>query len=314
MAALVGRIPRPQMRLALLENLGDEHGSGRLTVCHENTFLELLARLGVDRLEVERRALWPEVRAFNAALLGTCSSDDVYTGLAALGIIEDLFAGISAELGQSIVARGWLKRREVVHYATHEALDVEHAEGFYASLHEPYDQHPRWRYQIDQGLELGAYVFLRLYDDLWRARDRRWNREVLGPHTLVGRRLARRRGSGAAEHVDRREPRGAPGGQPRRERPQHGARQHRADGERRVHPEVGEERQRPLLEPPGEAEPQEERRAGDAERRRPPPRAPPPRTRWPSPGGAARTRWPAGPRTRASSRAPPSRWCSPAPA
>ena len=32
--------------------------------------------------------------------------------------------------------------------------------------------------------ELGAYVFVRLYDDLWRARDRRWNREVLGPHSL----------------------------------------------------------------------------------------------------------------------------------
>ncbi|HEY5242043.1 MAG TPA: iron-containing redox enzyme family protein, partial [Polyangiaceae bacterium] len=96
MAALVGRIPRPQMRVALLENIGDEHGSGRLTVCHENTFLELLARLGVERAEVDRRALWPEVRAFNAALLGACAHDDVYTGLAALGIIEDLFSGISA--------------------------------------------------------------------------------------------------------------------------------------------------------------------------------------------------------------------------
>ncbi len=184
MAALVGRIPRPQMRVALLENIGDEHGSGRLTVCHENTFLELLARLGVERAEVDRRALWPEVRAFNAALLGACAHDDVYTGLAALGIIEDLFSGISAEIGQSIAARGWLKRRDIVHYTTHETLDVAHAEGFYASLHEPYERHPRWRYQIDQGLELGAYVFLRLYDDLWRARERQWTREVLGPHSL----------------------------------------------------------------------------------------------------------------------------------
>jgi pyrroloquinoline quinone (PQQ) biosynthesis protein C len=184
MAALVGRIPRPQMRVALLENIGDEHGSGRLTVCHENTFLELLARLGVERPQVDRRALWPEVRAFNAALLGVCAHDDVYTGLAALGIIEDMFAGISAEIGRSIVERGWLKRRDVVHYTTHQELDVAHAEGFYASLYEPFERHPRWRYQIEQGLELGAYVFLRLYDDLWRARDRQWMREVLGPHSL----------------------------------------------------------------------------------------------------------------------------------
>src|ERR1700733_11317743 len=103
MAALVGRIPRPQMRVALLENIGDEHGSGRLTVCHENTFVELLSRLGVERSDVDTRAMWPEVRAFNMALLGTCALDDVFTGLAALGMVEDLFAGISAELGQGIV-------------------------------------------------------------------------------------------------------------------------------------------------------------------------------------------------------------------
>ncbi len=184
MAALVGRIPRPQMRLALLENLGDEHGSGRLTVCHENTFIELLSRLGVERSDVDARALWPEVRAFNMTLLGTCALDDVYTGLAALGMVEDLFASISAEIGQGIIARGWLEREDIVHYTTHETLDIAHAEGFYASLYEPWERHPRWRYQIQQGLELGAYVFLRLYEDLFRARDRFELREVRGPHTI----------------------------------------------------------------------------------------------------------------------------------
>lgn len=185
MAVLVGRIPRPQMRLALLENIGDEHGSGRLTVCHENTFLELLSRLGVDRSEVDTRTLWPEIRAFNTTLLGVCAHDDVYTGLATLGIIEDLFSGISAEIGQAIVARDWLRRPDLVHYTTHETLDVEHAEGFYASLYEPWDRHPRFRYQISQGLELGAYVFMRLYKDLWRARDRLWLRDVDGPHSTA---------------------------------------------------------------------------------------------------------------------------------
>src|SRR3954470_24826033 len=56
MATLAGRLPRPQMRVPLIENIRDEHGSGRLTVCHENTFLELLERLGVDRKEVDARA------------------------------------------------------------------------------------------------------------------------------------------------------------------------------------------------------------------------------------------------------------------
>jgi hypothetical protein len=72
-----------------------------------------------------------------------------------------------------------------VHYAVHEALDVEHADGFYRQLDGPWEAHPRHRYQIEQGLELGAYAFSRLYDDLYESRARRWTREVDGPHSLA---------------------------------------------------------------------------------------------------------------------------------
>lgn len=185
MAALAGRLPRPEMRLALLENVADEHGAGNLRFCHESTFLALLARLGVTPEQIERRALWPEVRAFNTVLVGACALDDTLTALAALGIIEDLFAGISASIGRGIVARGFLARDQVVHYATHEALDVDHAEGFYRELEGPYARHPRHAYQVQQGLELGSYAFLRLYEDLYRARGRQRDRDVGGPHSLA---------------------------------------------------------------------------------------------------------------------------------
>jgi len=185
MATLAGRLPRPQMRIPLLENIRDEHGDGRLTVCHENTFLELLERLGVDRREVDKRALWPEIRAFNTMLAGLCTLDDAFTGLAALGMIEDLFSGISASIGQSIVQRKFLPKSQVVHYATHETLDVAHAEGFYAGLYEPYENHVRLRYEIDQGLELGGYAFMAMYEGLHRARGRRWMRDVRGPHSVA---------------------------------------------------------------------------------------------------------------------------------
>ncbi len=185
MAVLAGRLPRPEQRLGLLANVADEHGEGDLSLSHERTFLALLARLGETPARIESRALWPEVRAFNTALAGLCVGDDCYTGLAALGVIEDLFAGISARLGRAIVARGWLAPEALVHYATHEALDVSHADGFYRVVEGPYAAHPRHAYQVTQGLELGAYLFLRLYEDLHRARGRRWERAVLGPHSLA---------------------------------------------------------------------------------------------------------------------------------
>jgi pyrroloquinoline quinone (PQQ) biosynthesis protein C len=184
MAALAGRIPRPEQRVALLENISDEHGHGNLRLSHERTFLALLARLGVTPADVDARPLWPEVRAFNTVLAGVGTLDDTLTGLAALGVIEDLFAKISSTLGRAILDRGWLPEDQIVHYATHERLDEEHAEGFYAQLRGPFARHPRHAYQVTQGLELGAYVFLRLYEDLWRARGRRTRRDVRGPHSL----------------------------------------------------------------------------------------------------------------------------------
>ena len=185
MAALAGRMPRPELRVSLLANVADEHGDGDLSLCHERTFLLLLSRLGVTPAMIEKQALWPEVRAFNTALTGLCTLDDLYTAVAALGMIEDLFAGISAELGRAIVSRDFLPLDQLVHYRAHETLDVEHADGFYKLLDQPYAAAPRHAYQIEQGLELGAYLLLRLYQDLYAARARRWTRPVGGPHSLA---------------------------------------------------------------------------------------------------------------------------------
>lgn len=185
MAVLAGRLPRPEMRVSLLENVYDEHGEGNLSLSHERTFLALLRAFEVTPEDIDSRALWPEVRAFNTALGGLCFADDCFTGLAALGIIEDLFAGISARIGKSILDRGWLRPEELVHYSAHEVLDVSHADGFYKVIEGPFAAHPRYAYQITQGLELGAYIFTRMYEDLYRARARRWTRAVRGPHSLA---------------------------------------------------------------------------------------------------------------------------------
>jgi hypothetical protein len=108
MMVLAARVSNPKVRLPLLQNVGDEHGDGDLSMSHEATFTKFLERLGVPSDAPWQRPLWPEVRAFNTVLAGVCTLDDVPTALATLGIIEDLFAGISAEIGRSVVARGFL--------------------------------------------------------------------------------------------------------------------------------------------------------------------------------------------------------------
>ena len=172
MAVLASRLPRPAQRLPLVENIFDEHGRGQLGHGHEHTFLLLLQRLGADVARAGQ-AVWPDVRAFNAALSGIAACDSTATGLAVFGIIEDLFSGLSLELGRGIVARGWLRADEVAHYPTHATLDEEHADGFYRQLDGPHATDASAAEEIEQGLALGGHLFSRLYEDLYRLRRRR---------------------------------------------------------------------------------------------------------------------------------------------
>jgi hypothetical protein len=64
-------------------------------------------------------------------------------------------------------------------------ISVNHAEGFYRCVESRVSTDPRAAYQVEQGLELGAYIFPRLYDDLFRARTRRVTRELSGSHSLA---------------------------------------------------------------------------------------------------------------------------------
>jgi len=162
------------VRTEILRNVWEEHGEGDATSRHGATFLELLRRLdGLQLDDVEARALWPEVRAFNTTLIGCCVLDDWEVGAGCLGMIERMFVDISAWICNSIVTRKWLPTAQLVHYKLHEALDVRHIDDFFAALAPAWQTDTAARYRITQGMQLGAYVFDRLYRDLFLARARR---------------------------------------------------------------------------------------------------------------------------------------------
>lgn len=174
MAVLAAKIPSARVRTEILRNVWEEHGEGDAARRHGATFTELLHRLdGVTLADIEQRALWPELRAFNTALIGCCALDDWEIGAGCLGIVERMFVGISRWIGLGIVENGWLPADRVVHYSVHEVLDVRHSDDFFATLRPAWNTDLRARYAIEQGLQLGAYVFDRLYRDLWEARARR---------------------------------------------------------------------------------------------------------------------------------------------
>jgi pyrroloquinoline-quinone synthase len=166
MAALVGRIADPHRRLDILHNLVEEHGEFDATAFHHNTFKRFLSSMGSDADALEKTGPCPEVRAFNSVLTTACVLDELEVGVGCMGIIEHAFSGISAVIGKAVVGRKWVERSKLAHYKLHSEIDERHAEEFYAVV-EPSWADPARRYFIVQGLELGAYVFNRLYTDLY---------------------------------------------------------------------------------------------------------------------------------------------------
>jgi pyrroloquinoline-quinone synthase len=175
MAVLLSRLPEPENRVDILHNLVEEHGDFQLERAHPNTFRAFLRSIGASADELSSLPVWPAVQAFNAALHGACAFAEPETGVCCMGIIELAFAGISAAIGRAVTERGWVPRGELVHYKLHAEIDCRHAEEFFA-VAEPACDHARGRRSVEQGLELGAYIFDRLYREMHLAASHRTDR------------------------------------------------------------------------------------------------------------------------------------------
>lgn len=166
MLLLLARLPRPELRLGILDNVVEEHGHFQSDAFHESTFRQFLASIGVANFDVRSAGRGPEVNAFLLSVMAACQFEPSAAGAACLGVIELAFADISAIIGRAVIERGWLPGDQLVHYKRHAEIDDEHAAQLFAVAASQQAQDAT-RESIQQGLELGVYVFDRLYRDLW---------------------------------------------------------------------------------------------------------------------------------------------------
>jgi pyrroloquinoline-quinone synthase len=161
--AVLARIPRLELRRGLANNVADEHGE-LLELSHKASFERYLRALGTTEAELE--APCPiSVRAFQQATTNFCLVQPYEVGAAALGIIEHVYVGISADIGRLVVERGWVLPGSQDHYVLHEQLDVEHAREL-LDLAAPAWAEARGRRGVALGLLMGAHHFWQLYLDL----------------------------------------------------------------------------------------------------------------------------------------------------
>jgi pyrroloquinoline-quinone synthase len=164
LAAVLARVPELELRLAVAENVAEEHGHGKVRASHKATFVQYLRALGATDADLQRGCpvtVW----AFNQSLLDFCLVQPYESGAALLGIIEHLYVGISASIARTLRDRAWVVPGSQRHYDVHEKLDVSHAREL-LDLCEPAFSESRARSQVALGLLLGAHWFWRLYLDL----------------------------------------------------------------------------------------------------------------------------------------------------
>lgn len=165
MAALTARLADSASRRMLIHNLAEEHGLGEdgefePAMAHDRTFVKFLGTLGMEAGEITMVIEESPVRAFNLALLGACTSEKPAFAFACLGMIEYMFADISAIIGAAVVRRGWIAAGDLVHYKLHAEIDKRHAAEFFHSVA------TRDGSEIYAGVEFGHHVFDGLYRSL----------------------------------------------------------------------------------------------------------------------------------------------------
>lgn len=162
MAQVIANIPDAVLRIALVDNLWEEHGKGVPEKVHGKTIMTLIDRLGGDASKVDQNNPSANVRIFNEALRGASAFESYRFAAAMFGGIERTFVDVSSLICQAIVDNDWLPAERITHYALHKEIDIQHAEDFLMVVNRDWD-HSEHQRVIKEGVQFGSYLFANVY-------------------------------------------------------------------------------------------------------------------------------------------------------
>ncbi len=163
MFIIASKLETYEQRHTILQNIIDEHGNGNLDEAHGKTFENFLFSFGITREMITNSKSSNVVMSFNSSLLLCATNETTMKSIAMMGIIEDRYSAMSANLVNSILERGWIGKRQLNHYSLHENLDVEHAQGFYDLISDEW-RSPTSKKEIKKGLIMGNSLISNLYN------------------------------------------------------------------------------------------------------------------------------------------------------
>lgn len=165
LSAVVSKMPRYQQRIAIVENVWEEHGHGLASKSNIATFAQYLKALGSTESDPGEIDLPSHVLLFNETIRNYCLANPPEAGAALLGMIEYQYIEISHLIANLIIERSWVVPGEQNHYATHEELDQQHAEELFEYPKNLWES-SQHRAKIIEGMMVGAHSFWSLYRDM----------------------------------------------------------------------------------------------------------------------------------------------------
>ncbi len=126
LSTLGGRAPDLRSRFALMDNLYEEMGRGKIEAAHPMLYLQMLASIGVDERAAERQSTLPSIRRINAHLLAVVEEQPFPVACAALAAAEAAIPPLFPVL--AAMARSVFGQIDMAFFERHGGRDVGHCE------------------------------------------------------------------------------------------------------------------------------------------------------------------------------------------
>jgi pyrroloquinoline-quinone synthase len=127
LASTAANIPDDQTRMPIIENLWEEHGSGKFTRSHRQLYNKFLEALYIDPKKLKDFDLLPDTLTCVQTIMDVCKNHHYIESLGALGPGTEFFTNDEYEIiFDGLDKSPYLTQRDLKFWKVHISLDVEH--------------------------------------------------------------------------------------------------------------------------------------------------------------------------------------------
>ncbi len=166
LAQLIVILPTSKDRMAVVNNLYDEHGNGDETKTHVTTFSNFIESLQESNT---KQAIYPTctytttefAQAFNQRLQDQFKTSDWIFCTSMLAMIEYTYIKVCKMI--HTYASQFIKEDKIEHYSLHETIDQKHATDLFKIIEASYSNHNK---TVHSAMIFGYNTMYKLYEDM----------------------------------------------------------------------------------------------------------------------------------------------------